>query len=111
MLLCFDGVDCGVACFDDGFEGVWLNIFDVLILNIDLGGVFCGVVDMRCILTLPLGLGDVRLIEGEVYAAKFDGDFPGAVALLLGGVIDVILDLTTVGSAVIDLATMVLGDV
>lgn len=99
-----------MACFDDGFEGVWLNMLDVLVLNMDLGGVFCGVVDMCWTLTLALGLGDVKLIEGEVYVARFEGDFPGAVALLLGGVIDVILDLTTLGSAVIDLATVVLED-
>lgn len=57
-----------------------------------------------------MGLGDVRLMEGELYVAKLEGDFPGAVALLLGGVIDVILDLTTAGSAVIALATVLLGD-
>lgn len=50
-------------------------------------------------------------MEGELYVAKFAGDFPGAVALLLGGVIDVILDLTTAESAVIDLTTGVLGDI
>lgn len=110
MLLCLDGVDCGVAFFDDGFEGVWLKIFDVLGLRAGLGGVFWGVVDMCCNFTLAFGLGEVSLMEGEVYVDRCDGDFPGEVTLLLGGVMDVILDLTTMGSSLMAWDTVDFGD-
>jgi hypothetical protein len=95
---------------EDGFEGVCINPLDVPVPKVGLGGVLWGVVVVCWTLTLALGLGEVRLMEGEVYVDRVDGDFPGVVVLLRGGVMEVILDLTTVGSAVIDLATVVFED-